>query len=72
MGDDMYAFEIPVDTVFFLFFAGGFIIGFATLYMIMDYARMRAEYAEKYNCMGVRRPKQGRKAPPKPLHNPNL
>jgi hypothetical protein len=63
-----YTFDIPIDTVFFLFFAGGFIVGFATLYMIMDYARMRAEHAEKYNCMGVRRPTQGRKAPPLPLH----
>lgn len=51
-----YTFDIPIDTVFFLFFVGGFIAGFATLYMIMDYARMRVEYAEKYNCMGIRKP----------------
>lgn len=66
-----YTFDIPIDTVFFLFFALGFVVGFATLYMIVDYARMRAEYAEKYNCMGIRRPTPGRPAPPKPQHNPH-
>lgn len=64
-----YTFNIiPMDAVFFLWFAGGFIAGFATLYMIIDYARMRAEHAEKYNCMGVRRPTPNRTAPPKPMH----
>lgn len=61
-----YTFDIPIDMVFFLFFAGGFIAGFATLYMIMDYARMRAEHAEKYNCMGIRKPTPNRVAPPLP------
>ena len=61
-----YTFDIPIGTVFFLFFAGGFIAGFATLYMVMDYARMRAEHAEKYNCMGVRKPTPNRVAPPLP------
>lgn len=59
-----YTFEIPIDMVFFLFFAGGFIAGFATLYMIMDYARTRAEHAEKYNCMGIRRPVPNNGPPP--------
>lgn len=54
------------NTILFLFFAGGFIAGFATLYMIVDYARMRAEHAEKYNCMGIRRPTPNRVAPPLP------
>ena len=67
-----YTFDIPIELVFFLFFAGGFIAGFATLYMMMDYARMRAEHAEKYNCMGIRKPTPNRPAPPKPKHNPNL
>ena len=61
-----YTFDIPIDAVFFLFFVGGFIAGFATLYMIMDYARMRAEYAEKYNCMGIRRPTPNRVPVPLP------
>lgn len=80
-----YTFDIPIDTVFFLFFALGFVVGFATLYMIVDYARMRAEHAKKYNCMGIRRPtkpttpmppmpspplKTHRKSLPKPPHNP--
>ncbi|MGO2506300.1 MAG: hypothetical protein ACTH7L_09325 [Psychrobacter alimentarius] len=66
-----YTFDIPIDTVFFLFFAFGFVVGLATLYMIMDYARMRAEHAEKYNCMGIRRPtKPTTPMPPLPLHNP--
>ncbi len=59
-----YTFDIPIDAVFFLFFALGFVVGFATLYMIVDYARMRAEHAKKYNCMGIRRPTPGRSAPP--------
>lgn len=61
-----YTFDIPIDTVFFLFFAFGVVVGFATLYMIVDYARMRAEHAEKYNCMGIRRPTPGRSTPPLP------
>ena len=69
MGDDMtYTFNIPIDAVFFLWFVGGFIVGFATLYMIMDYARMRAEHAKKYNCMGIRRTVTTKTKPPKPLH----
>ena len=60
-----YTFDIPIDTVFFLFFAGGFIVGFAVLWMMIDYAKMRAEYAEKYNCMGVRRPIPNRTPMPK-------
>ncbi|BBI68733.1 hypothetical protein PKHYL_29240 [Psychrobacter sp. KH172YL61] len=59
-----YTFDIPIDTVFFLFFALGFVVGFATLYMIVDYARMRAEHAKKYNCMGIRRPTPSRTPPP--------
>lgn len=51
-----YTLDIPIDVVFFLFFVGGFIAGFATFYMIVDYARMRAENAKKYNCMGMRKP----------------
>lgn len=62
----IYTFDIPIDTIFFLFFALGFVVGLATLYMIVDYARMRAEYAEKYNCMGIRRPTPGRTPPPLP------
>lgn len=62
----IYTFDIPIDTIFFLFFALGFVVGFATLYMIVDYARMRAEHAEKYNCMGIRRPTPGRPTPPLP------
>jgi hypothetical protein len=61
-----YNFEIPIDFVFFLFFALGFVVGFATFYMIVDYARMRAEKAEKYNCMGIRKPMPGVPVPPKP------
>ncbi|MGP5210288.1 hypothetical protein ACTXJ5_05790 [Psychrobacter alimentarius] len=62
----IYTFDIPIDTVFFLFFALGFVVGLTTLYMIMDYAKMRAEYAEKYNCMGIRRPTPGRTPLPLP------
>lgn len=62
----IYTFDIPIDTIFFLFFALGFVVGLATLYMTVDYARMRAEYAEKYNCMGIRRPTPGRTPPPLP------
>lgn len=60
-----YTINIPIDAVFFLFFAGGFIAGFATLYMIIDYAKMRVEHAKKYNCMGIRRPPQTLSTPPK-------
>ncbi len=79
-----YTLDIPIDVVFFLFFAGGFIAGFATLYMIVDYARMRIEHAEKYNCMDIRKSNfikpsemtdnwrgaipKSRKAPPLPEH----
>ena len=65
-----FTFDIPLDTAFFLFFVGGFFAGFIVLWMMIDYARMRAEYAEKYNCMGIRRPTAGRKAPPLPMHPP--
>lgn len=61
-----YTFNIPMDAVFFLWFAGGFIAGFATLYMIVDYARIRVEHAKKYNCMGVRRPTPNKNPMPKP------
>lgn len=61
----MYVY-LSYNAIFFLFFAGGFIAGFATLYMMMDYARMRAEHAEKYNCMGIRKPTPNRVAPPLP------
>ena len=61
-----YTIDIPIDAVFFLFFVGGFIAGFATLYMIIDYAKMRAEHAKKYNCMGIRRPPQTLSTPPLP------
>lgn len=61
----MYVY-LSYNVIFFLFFAGGFIAGFATLYMMMDYARMRAEHAEKYNCMGIRKPTPNRVAPPLP------
>lgn len=63
-----YTFDIPMDMVFFLFFVGGFIAGFATLYMIVDYARMRADHEKKYNCMGVRRPTPNRDPTPLPEH----
>lgn len=63
-----YTFDVPIDVVFFLFFAGGFIAGFATLYMIVDYARMRVEHAKEFNCMGIRRPTPNRTAPPLPEH----
>ena len=79
-----YTLDIPIAAVFLLFFVGGFIAGFAILYMLMDYARMRVEHAERYGRIGVRKPNfikpsemtdnwsgavpQSRKAPPKPMH----
>lgn len=63
-----YTFDVPIDVVFFLWFAGGFIAGFATLYMIVDYARMRVEHAKEFNCMGIRRNVTTKTKPPKPMH----
>lgn len=63
-----FTFDIPLDAEFLLFFIGGLFVVFMFLWMIIDYARRRVEY----NCMGVKLPTQGRKAPPLPLHNPNL
>lgn len=62
-----FTFDMPLDVAFFLFFVCGVFVGFIALWMMIDYARMRAEY----NCMGVKRPTANRSKPPKPPHNPH-
>ncbi|CAM3422943.1 hypothetical protein GCM10016272_02220 [Psychrobacter glaciei] len=61
-----YSFDIPIDTVFFLFFLLGFVVGCATLFMIVDYTRSRAKYLEEHNCMGIRKPNPNRTPMPLP------